>query len=83
MLLLLNGLEVFDEEPEMALDNGLAECVAPHDLPKALAPDWHLPTAMRRHAAPAIDIRHDLGNREVAATPLGNACEIRLGRLEG
>jgi hypothetical protein len=38
----------------MALDNGLAECVAPHDLPKALAPDRHLPTAMRRHATPAV-----------------------------
>jgi len=83
VLLLLNGLEVFDEEPEMALDNGLAECVAPHDLPKALAPDRHLPTAMREHTAPAVDIRHDLGDREVSPTPLGNAREIRRRRLEG
>jgi hypothetical protein len=80
---LLNGLEVFDEELEMALDNSFAECVAPHDFPKALAPDRHLPTAMRWHAAPAVDIRHDLGNGEVPATPLGNAREIRRGRPEG
>ena len=67
----------------MAADDGLAEQVMPHDLPKTLAPDRHVPTTMRRHPDPSVDIGCDLGDREVPPAPLRNAREIRWGRLEG
>jgi hypothetical protein len=76
-------LEVGDKQLEMALDNGLAECVAPHDLPKALAPNRHLPTAMGRDPDLTVDKGGDLRDGEVPPTPLRNACEIRRGRPEG
>jgi hypothetical protein len=44
--LLLYGLEVGDEYLDVAANDGLAEHVMPHDLPKTLAPDRHVPTAM-------------------------------------
>jgi hypothetical protein len=43
---LLDGLEIFDEDEEIATDDFLADRAAPDHLPKALAPDGHLP--MRR-----------------------------------
>ena len=67
----------------MAADDSLAEHVMPHDLPETLAPDWHVPTAMRQHPAPTVDISDDLGDGEMPPAPLRNTCEIRWGRLEG
>ena len=46
-MLLLDGLEIFDEDEEIATDDFLADRTAPDHLAKALAPDGHLPTAMR------------------------------------
>jgi hypothetical protein len=51
-------LQVGDEDLEVAVDDGLAEHIVPHDLPKTLAPDRHVPTAMRQHPAPTVDIRY-------------------------
>jgi hypothetical protein len=79
---LLNGLEVFEEQLNMAAGDGLAKRAAPHHLLKAFPPDWHIPPAMRRHPDPAIDIGANFGDGEVSPTPLGNAREIRWGRLE-
>ena len=78
----------------MAAYYGLTEFVASHGLSKALAPDGHLPTAMRRHDGSAIDIGGNLGDgkglrpaptqwRQAPATPLGNASQIRRGWMEG
>ena len=43
---MLDGLEIFDEDEEIATDDFLADRAAPDHLPKAPAPDGHLPTAM-------------------------------------
>ena len=53
--------------------------IMPHDLPETLAPDWHVPTAMRQHPAPTVDISDDLGDGEMPPAPLRNTCEIRWG----
>jgi len=82
MLLLLDGLEVFHEELEMAAGHGLAERAAPHHLLKAFTPDRHVPSAMRWHPNPAVDRGADFGNGEVSPTPLGNAREIGWRWLE-
>jgi hypothetical protein len=65
------------------VDDGLAEQVMPHDLSKTLAPNRHVPTAMRRYPDPTVDKGCDLHDGEVPPTPLRNACEIRRGRQEG
>jgi hypothetical protein len=67
----------------MAADDNLAEHIMPHDLPKTLAPDRHVPTAMRRHPDPTVDIGCDLGDGEVPPTTLRNACKIHRRWLEG
>ena len=67
----------------MAVDDGLAEHIMPHDFSKTLAPNRHVPTAMRRDPDPTIDKGGNLRNGEVPPTPLRNACEIRRRRLEG
>ena len=43
---MLDGLESGDEDEDLAADHFLAERAAPAHLPKALAPDGNLPTAM-------------------------------------
>jgi hypothetical protein len=73
--LLLDGLQVGDECLEMAVDDGLAEPIMPHNLPKTFAPDRHLPTAMRQHPTPTVDIRDDLGHGEMPPAPLRNTCK--------
>jgi hypothetical protein len=69
-------LEIFDEDKEIATDDFLADRATPGHLPKALAPDGHLPTAMGRDDGPAVDARSNFGNGEAPATPLGNTREI-------
>jgi len=69
-------LEIFDEDEEIATDDFLADRAAPGHFPKALAPDRHLSTAMGRHNGTAVDVRGNLGNGEVSATPLRNTREI-------
>jgi hypothetical protein len=73
---LLDGLEIFDEDEEIATDDFLANRAAPSHFPKALAPDGHLPTAMGRDNGAAVDVRGNLDNGEVSATPLRNMREI-------
>jgi len=80
MSLLLDGLEIFDEDEEIATDDFLADRAAPGHLPKALAPDGHLSTAMGRDDGSAVDVRGNLGHGEVPATPLRNPREIRRWR---
>jgi hypothetical protein len=38
---------------------------------------------MGRDGSPAVDVRGDLGNGEVPATPLGNTREIGRWRAQG
>jgi hypothetical protein len=76
-------LEIFDEDEEIATDDFLADRAAAAHLPKALTPDGHLPTAMGRDGGPAVDVRGNLGHREVPTTPLGNTPEIGRGRAQG
>ena len=83
MLLLLDGLEVFNEDEQIPADHFLADRAAPAYLPKALAPDGHLPTAMGRDDGPPVNKGSNLGNWEVPCTPLGNTREIGWGRAEG
>ena len=66
----------------MAAYYGLTEFVASHGLSKALAPDGHLPTAMRRHDGAAINIGRNLGDRKAPTAPLGNASQIRRWWME-
>jgi hypothetical protein len=66
-------LEIFDEDEEIATDDFLADRAAPDHLPKALAPNGHLPTAMGRDHGLSVDERGNLGHGEVPATSLGNA----------
>jgi hypothetical protein len=80
---LLDGLEIFDEDKQIATDDFLADRATPTHLSKALAPDGHLPTAMGRDGGPAVDVRGNFGNGEVPATPLGNTREIGRGRAQG
>jgi hypothetical protein len=82
MPLLLDGLEVFHEELDMAAGDGFAERPAPHHLLQTFTPDRHVPPAMRRHPDPAVDIGTNFGDGEVSPTPLGKAREIRWGWLE-
>ena len=70
---MLDGLEIFDEDEESATDDFLADRAAPDHLPKALAPDGHLPTAMGRDRGPFVDERGNLGHGEVPTTSLGHA----------
>ena len=70
---MLDGLEIFDEDEEIATDDFLADRAAPDHLPKALAPDGHLPIAMGRDDGPSVDVCGNLGHGEVPATSLGNA----------
>jgi len=80
---LLDGLEIFDENEEIATDDFLADRAAPTHLPKALAPDGHLPTAMGRDHGSPVDVGGNLGYGEVPATPLGNPREIGRWRAQG
>jgi hypothetical protein len=80
---LLDGLEIFDEDEEIATDDFLADRTAPDHLAKALAPDGHLPTAMGRDDGSPIDVRGNLGHGEVPATPMGYTCEIGRWRAQG
>ncbi len=81
--LLLHGLEVFDEDKEIAADHLLTDRATPGYLPKALAPDRHLPTAMGRDDGPPVNKGRNLGNGKVPCTPLGNTREIGRWRAEG
>ena len=78
MTLLLDGLEVFNEDEEIPADHFLADRAAPAHLPKALAPDGHLPATMGRDNGPPIDRRGDLGNGEA---PRHAAEQCALNRL--
>jgi len=81
--LLLNGLEVFDEDKEIAADHLLTDRATSGHLPKALAPDRHLPTTMSRDDGPPVNKGRNLGNGKVPCTPLGNTREIGRWRAEG
>jgi hypothetical protein len=70
---LLDRLQVFDEDKEIAADHFFTNRAAPNHFPKALAPDGHLPTAMGRHDRPPINEGGNLGDWETPPTPLGNA----------
>jgi hypothetical protein len=70
---LLDGLEIFNEDEEIATDHFLADRAASAHLSKALAPDGHLLTAMGRDDRPSVDICGNLGDWEAPPTPLGNA----------
>ena len=80
--LLLDGLEIFNEDEEIAADHFLADRTAPDHLSKALTPYRHLPTAMGRNDAPPVNKGGNLRGGEVPPTPLGNAREIRWGGME-
>ncbi len=54
---------------------------APDHLPKALAPDGHLPTTMGRHDGPTVDIGGNLGSWETPATPLDRTSSRRAQRV--
>jgi hypothetical protein len=79
----LDGLEIFDKDEEITTDDFLADRAAPDHLPKALAPDGHLPTAMSRDDGSPVDVCSNLGHGEVPATPLGNTREIGRWRAQG
>ena len=79
---MLDGLEIFDEDEEIATDDFLADRATPAHLSKALAPDGHLPTAMGRDGRPSIDSGSDLGGGEKSVMPLPNTREVGWGWLE-
>ncbi len=83
MALLLDGLEVFDEDEEVAADHLLTDRAAPAHLAKALTPDRHLPTAMGRDDGPPVNKGSDFSHGEVPATPLGQTREIRWRYAQG
>src|SRR5262245_35735525 len=76
MVLLLDGLEVFDEDDETATEHFLADRAAPDHSPKARAPDGHLPAAMGWDDGASVDVCGNLGHGEVPATPLGHTRKI-------
>jgi hypothetical protein len=80
---LLDGLEIFNEDEEIAADHFLADRAAPAHLPKALAPNRHLPTAMGRDNGPAVNVRGNLSHGEVPATPVGYTRKIGRWRAQG
>ncbi|HEY7490026.1 MAG TPA: hypothetical protein VIH59_02805 [Candidatus Tectomicrobia bacterium] len=50
------------------MGQSLAERAALSHFLKALAPDWHLPPAMRQHADPSINRRSALGGGAMPST---------------
>src|SRR5690349_15309194 len=80
--LLLDGLQVRDECLEMAVGDGLAEPIMPHNLPKPFAPDRHVPTAMGWDDGPPVNHSSNFGHGEMPPAPLRNTCEICRERLE-
>ena len=74
MVLLLNGLEVFDEDEEIPANHFFTDRAAPAHLPKTLAPDGHLPTAMGRDDGPSINEGGNFGDEEAPPLPLGDTC---------
>jgi hypothetical protein len=81
--LLLHGLQVLQQKPDLALGHNLTQQATSSDLLQTLPPDWHLPLAMRRYPGASVDVRGDLGSWEMSPAPLGDACEIGWGWLEG
>jgi hypothetical protein len=64
---LLDRLQVFNADEEIAADHLLADRAAPAHLSEVLAPDGHLPTAMGRDDGPPVNHGSHLGRGEVSA----------------